>query len=204
MAATFFAFCAAAAAVVAITAAATLAPPIPPPAHADGPEPGSLAFSFGSLGSDPGEFNGIDDVDVGPDGKIYVADHNNRRVSVFHPNGTFAFEVFPGGSGPWAVAAGPDGKIYAGMSFGVVVFHPNGTRDFYLRVSNAYVSGVAAGPDGKIYAGTSNYVVKVFHPNGTYAFEFGSLGSDDGEFGSPPSVFVGPDGKIYAGGQAFR
>ena len=190
------AICAAAAAAVAVAiaaAAATLAPPILPPAHAEGPEPGTLAFQFGSLGRGPGEFQNIVSIAVGPDGKIYVAD--DRRIQMFHPNGTYGSLISD--YIPRRMAVDPDGKIYTSGYGGVGFVNPNGTRSVLAYVGNAW--GLAVDPDGKIYVfDGDHYKVTVFHPNGTSVLAFGELGDDDGEFSSRyVEIAVGPDGKIY-------
>lgn len=181
---------AAVAVVVAIAAAATLAPPILPPAHADGPEPGSLAFSFGSRGSDDDRFRGIGSVAVGPNGKIYVVDTGNRAIKLFHPNGMFD-NAFPRGYVD-SIFAGSDRVIYAVFRHGAVSqFHSDGTlTDFAFHVR-------AVGPDGKYYT-TSEDQVHAYYPNGTLAFEFGAQGRNP-EFDWVNLVTIGPDGKIYVG-----
>ena len=194
------AICAAAvAAVVAIAAAAALAPSVLPPAHADGPEPGTLAFRFGELGRDPGEFHDLGPVAVGPDGKIYASDRG--RIQVFHANGTLdrVWNVGNITTYPFNdMAVGPDGKIYCTSSSSVIAFDPNGTQ---IPGGIGGVAGpyyIAVGPDGKIYLSSESYEIRVFHPNGTSAFRFGELGHDDGEISKRyADVAVGPDGKIY-------
>ena len=37
-------------------------------------------------------------------------------------------------------------------------------------------------------ADTGNHRIQVFHPNGTFAFKFGSYGDGDGEFDSPSDI----------------
>jgi len=55
--------------------------------------------TYGSSGSgvgtaNPGKFNYIEDLDVAPDGRVWIADTNNNRVQVFGLDGTFKQEVF--------------------------------------------------------------------------------------------------------------
>ncbi len=44
---------------------------------------GVFLGQFGSAGSGPGQFNRVEDLAVGPDGRIYVVDKGNNRVQVF-------------------------------------------------------------------------------------------------------------------------
>ena len=177
-------------AAVAVGAAAAVAALGLPPAHAAAPEPGSLALEFGSLGVDEGEFAGVRDAAIGPNGSIVVYDSVLERVQVFHPNGTFAFHL-PGRSiGSMDVAL--NGNIILG---GVGIFHPNGTR---LPVAS--VSGWAAfddiAPDGSMVS-TYGHEFHVYHPNGSHSFGFGELGRDAGEFEvAGPAVFH-PNGSIF-------
>ena len=79
---------------------------------------GSFAFAFGLRVEGSGGYRY--DIDFNPDGQIVVADRGNKRVQVFHPNGTAALSLDVvssnhGGSweGPHRVAVGPDGVIVA-------------------------------------------------------------------------------------------
>src|ERR1700752_4065749 len=56
------------------------------------------------------------EVELGPDGKVYVASHDSDAVKVFEGGtGRFLGELTtPGGEldGPWGMVFGPDGKLY--------------------------------------------------------------------------------------------
>ena len=187
-------------AVVAAVAGAALAPAILPPAHAAAGEPGTLAFEFGSLGHDAGELQEIQDIAVGPDGRIVVADGIDG-IEVFHPNGTFAFKVGDDELLLYStVAVGTDGRIVANTLSYAYVFHPNGTLSFRIAPEGTVITDVAIGPDGRIVVAGSDSRIYVFHPNGTLNFVFGTLGDDAGEFGlgGAGAVAVGPGGFIAA------
>lgn len=47
----------------------------------------TYSHSFGSKGSQPGEFNYADGITVDNEGMVYVADVNGRRIQKFTPNG---------------------------------------------------------------------------------------------------------------------
>ena len=165
------------AAVVAIAAAAaTLAPPILPPAHAEGPEPGTLAFQFGSPGDGPGELYRPQVVVMGPNGNIAVSDEGlagGPSTQIFHPNGTFAFVL---NKSYGFVDFAPNGNILVEAEVGdrssYIHLHPDGTfaerlpdggRGDILRstVSVKYESG------GVVSALYKNATVKVVYPNGS-------------------------------------
>ena len=50
---------------------------------------GTLLFSWGSPGTDPGEFNIVHNIATDKDGYVYVADRENHRVQVFDSNGRY-------------------------------------------------------------------------------------------------------------------
>ena len=147
---------------------------------------GTLAFRLGSNGAGDGEFRGPLGVSVGPSGQIAVADTGNDRVQVFHSNGTFAFSFGSSGTGdgqfyrPSGVSVGPSGQI------AVSDHHNDRARASALKAPNALVLD------------HRNDRVQVFHPNGTFAFSFGSHGAGDGQFDGLGGVSIGPSGMIAA------
>ena len=52
-------------------------------------EDGEFQYSFGSKGSQPGEFNSPEQICISQDGLVYVSDRNNNRVQVFQQDGCF-------------------------------------------------------------------------------------------------------------------
>ena len=52
-------------------------------------EDGEFQYSFGSKGSQPGEFNSPEQICIAQDGLVYVSDSDNNRVQVFQQDGHF-------------------------------------------------------------------------------------------------------------------
>ena len=52
-------------------------------------ENGEFQYSFGSKGSQPGEFNRPEQICIAQDGLVYVSDRDNNRVQVFQQDGRF-------------------------------------------------------------------------------------------------------------------
>jgi len=50
---------------------------------------GSLLFSWGAPGTDPGEFNIVHTVCTDKEGLVYIADRENHRLQIFDPNGKY-------------------------------------------------------------------------------------------------------------------
>ncbi len=80
---------------------------------------------LGGSGARAGQYQQPADVDVGPDGSIYVVDTGNHRVQRLAPDGNAQvaiggigqsegrFAQPPGTTdGPWGIAVGPDGSVY--------------------------------------------------------------------------------------------
>jgi len=53
---------------------------------------GRLMFSWGAIGTAPGEFNVVHNIACDGDGWVYVADRENHRIQVFDANGKFETE----------------------------------------------------------------------------------------------------------------
>lgn len=67
---------------------------------------GKFLKDWGRRGSDPGQFNTPHGMVIAADGTLYVADRNNRRIQVFHPDGSFVKAIAEVGA-PWALCITP-------------------------------------------------------------------------------------------------
>jgi hypothetical protein len=56
--------------------------------------------SYGSNGNGDGEFYNAYGIDIGPNGKLYIADKDNRRVQILDKNGSFISKFGSYGSAP--------------------------------------------------------------------------------------------------------
>ena len=45
---------------------------------------GTYLTEWGGAGSEPGEFRGLHAIEIGPDGRLYVADRSNNRIQIFN------------------------------------------------------------------------------------------------------------------------
>ena len=146
------------------------------------------------------------------------AGNHTGHVKIFYPNGTFAFNFGStyGNDGgrsfydPYRVDVGADGSVSVTARRGGVApsathvlldtYYPNSAFKFSLGPSGYGWPGwvgaadVAVGPDGRVFVLAD--VVQVFHPNGTFAFDFVHQvsGVDNAR------IAVGPDGRIVVSG----
>jgi outer membrane protein assembly factor BamB len=128
------------------------------------------------------EATGIDDplaVAVGPDGDIYVTD-TSMRVARIRPDGTIL---------RWGSPGAGDGQF-----------------DFLAAAANANAHGsIAVAPDGTVYVSDSdNHRIQVFTPDGRYLDQFGSIGSEPGQFTIPFDLGVDANGNVYAVDDGLR
>lgn len=73
-------------------------------------------FAFGAHGSGPGEFHFPHEIEVAPDGRLFVADTYNRRIEIFDSDGNYLDEIVTGmGLGlPKTVAVSQSGHVLTG------------------------------------------------------------------------------------------
>ena len=130
----------------------------------------------GALGIGAGEFAYPNDVTVGTDGKVYVADTLNHMVKVFDP------------------ATG------AGMSFGGY----GSTSGLFKRPSGVTVNDAAGEiyvtdcPVVTTTSGDSDGArIQVFNKNGQFLRSFGQFGKLVGQMASPAGIAVDSMGQLY-------
>jgi hypothetical protein len=78
---------------------------------------GKFVKSWGSRGTEPGQFNTVRGIAVDAQGNVYVADAGNKRVQVFDGNGTFKSEIKNvGAPGAICITPGPRQVLYISNS----------------------------------------------------------------------------------------
>lgn len=79
---------------------------------------GNLMMSFGSEGSNDGEFNNPTDIAISENGYIFITDSGNNRVQKFSLNGNFITKFGESGSGdgqfnnPTGITVDDEGNVY--------------------------------------------------------------------------------------------
>jgi outer membrane protein assembly factor BamB len=161
-----------------------------------------------------------------PDGRGYLFTEDGLeelRVQLPAASSRNPFDVvraFPwdetGIGTPLGMDPGPDGLLYVfDAEPHVTVIDPSdgrvvhrwgrqgaGPGEFDVsRVDNNPGNGdVAVAQDGRIYvADGSNHRVQIFSSKGEFLSQFGSFGTEPGQFGAIQEITVAPDGSIYVG-----
>jgi DNA-binding beta-propeller fold protein YncE len=128
---------------------------------------GALIQSIGTRGTRDGEFNLPRDVNLAPDGLLYVTDGGNFRVQAFTQDGKHVRSWGEPGrrlgqfSRPKGISADPDGNIYvADAAFGnFQIFAPDGSLLLFIGTRSTtpgpakYMlpAGIDVDEDGRIY-----------------------------------------------------
>ena len=167
---------------------------------------------FGSDGKADGQFTGPAAITHDSNDRIYVADEELNRITVFNPDGEFESKwgelgTEPGQiNGPSALKVTSDGNL-------LLVDHLN-NRIQKMTLDGQYLShwgskGIAEGQfnlpwgidtdnDENVYvADWRNDRIQRFSEDGKFIDMYGSSGSDDGLFNRPSDVAVDQDGFIY-------
>jgi hypothetical protein len=72
---------------------------------------GKFIKSWGSRGTDPGQFDAPLSIATDLQGNVYVADRGNKRIQVFDNNGVFKSQI-AGVGAPWAICISPGPRQY--------------------------------------------------------------------------------------------
>jgi DNA-binding beta-propeller fold protein YncE len=179
---------------------------------------------WGSLGTEPGQFDGQNNV-AGTGEFIYVPDYYNQRIQKFTNDGQF-ITMWGGSYGdadgefanPHGVAMDSEGNVYVSERSGLRIqkFDPDGnfiakwgaegTGDGQFQ----HLHDIAIGPGGTgenaSQSGNNEYVyttdtelfnVQKFTTEGEFVTSWGSEGEGDGQFSSLESLDVDTQGNVY-------
>lgn len=128
---------------------------------------GKYISTFGSAGSGEGQLTNPRGICIGPEGKIYVSDHSNNRISVFNANESFDRHISGELNYPWGLAFDPSGNLHVAKNGGqnVIMLTSEGN---YIREYGSIQSpaGVAIDPEGYVFIGqnVNNGAMQVYNP----------------------------------------
>jgi len=138
-------------------------------------------MTWGSSGTEPGEFDRPTGVAVDGSGIIHVADFGNERIQKFSSTGTFLLE--------W----GSPCLILSGVG----CVDPGGG----LKTGDGQFAGpsdVAVNGSGDVYVvDRGNHRIQKFLDDGTFVRKWGSMGATTGSFNRPEAITVDRRGAFY-------
>jgi DNA-binding beta-propeller fold protein YncE len=165
------------------------------------PRSGDHLYNIGTRGAEPGQFNLLREVALGPDGRLYAVDGGNFRIQVFEQDGTFvrtfgqAGRQFGQFARPKGIDVGPDGNVYVvDAAFGnFQIFTPEGELLLFVgqranrNAPGVYSlpAGIAVDEDGRVY------VVEQFYPR-VDIFRPAALAADAGYLVTGPPAAAKP------------
>src|SRR5574340_209111 len=164
---------------------------------------GKFILKFGTYGTDNGQFHGPYSVTVDKSGSIYVADVGNARIEKFDANGNFILKFGTRGQekgeldGIERISVDDSDYLYVTSTYqGVQKFDSTGhfVQEISLKPTldgndapDAW--GIALAEKGTIYvAGYNQARIQKFDSQGNFEYEFGSFGSQAGEFDHPGNI----------------
>jgi DNA-binding beta-propeller fold protein YncE len=130
---------------------------------------GKFIKSWGSRGSETGQFNTVHGIAIDAQGNVYVADSGNKRIQVFDGDGAFKTQFLDVGS-PAALCITPGSRQY--------LYSSNSNPPENIDV------------DGEIYK---------MELNGKIVGKFGKAGKLPKEFGTVNAISCRNDNELYIG-----
>ena len=159
-------------------------------------------------------------VEVAPDGSLYLLDTGNHRVLHLSPEGNllnawgeYGSQESGGGlpgtfNEPWGIGISPEGEVYVADTWNHRIQKFTAEGEFLIswgrfgqrETPDAFWGprDVAVDENGHVYvADTGNKRIVVFDTEGQFIAEFGDVGYADGEFDEPSGLALDGDGNLY-------
>ena len=167
---------------------------------------------FGSDGTSDGQFTGPTAITHGPDDRVYIADEELNRISIFTSEGEFESKWGDRGSDPGQIHS-PSALKFTSEGELLIVDHRN-NRIQKMSSEGDYISsfgsagsgdaefnlpwGIDLDLSGQIYvADWRNDRIQRFSADGEFIDQCGTTGDDEEQFNRPSDVAVDDAGYIY-------
>ena len=171
---------------------------------------GRLLTSFGSKGSEPGQFSYPVGIDAADDNRVYVADSGNHRIQIFSADGRFIssfkvahkdrkgrpIDVMRHSQSGNLIISSSDHRIRSYTSKGRLLktWGRNGTSTGEFR----YPATLAELEDGRVaIVDVLNSRVQVFNTDGTLSLTVGQWGVLPGQLFRPKGIAIDSKGNFY-------
>ncbi|MDH3345574.1 MAG: hypothetical protein OEL75_00145, partial [Kiritimatiellaceae bacterium] len=129
----------------------------------------------------------------GPEGKVYVTDHQVGSVFIYDSSLSVIGEL-KYQNNPLGIAVGVDGTMYVGNRGAKAIQAYDSNGDFIRNVGEGMLhmpSDIALDLYGNLYVADSPaHCIRIFNMDGGHLGDIGSVGTSDGEFKFPVSVDV--------------
>jgi sugar lactone lactonase YvrE len=180
--------------------------------------------SWGSKGSEDGQFLAPSGIAVGANGVVYVSDEARSDVQMFDLEGQYLGTIGEKGTAdgqfttPGGVTVDPAGDVWVADWSGRRIERFTSTGDWVGTWGNSgpddegglrNPNDVVVDNQGRVYVVSDfNSRLHAFSVDGRFLNTIGGAGSDPGEFSDPLGIALGKDGTVYVsdltGVQAFR
>jgi subtilisin family serine protease/streptogramin lyase len=167
--------------------------------------------SFGTKGSEDGQFQSPKGVAVDSKGNVWVVDKNGKRIEKFNSKGEFLLKAGSKGKedgqfeAPWDIAVDAADNVWVTDMTNIRVqkfnsegkylskFGSKGTEDGQLFLPQ----GIDVDSAGNVWVADANGRVQKFSPEGKYLLKAGSKGAGDGQHTEPCGIAVDSEGNIW-------
>ncbi len=159
-------------------------------------------------------------LEVAPDGSLYLLDTGNHRVLHISPEGNLlntwggygsqeSGGALPGTfNEPWGIAISPDGNVFIADTWNHRIQKFTAEGEFLIswgqfgqrETPNSFWGprDVVVDENGHVYvADTGNKRIVIFDTEGQFIAEFGEVGYADGQFDEPSGLALDGDGNLY-------
>ena len=161
--------------------------------------------AWGSEGSGIGQFKFPKGVAIDLNtGNIFVADTNNNRIQKFTLTGVPITRWGSLGTGdgqfnlPWAIALDPlSGEVYVSDRDNNRIQKFTNDGNFIRKLDGVTSLGIAVGSDRNLYVSSQLHKIQKFASDGQFITEWGSFGTDNGEFDTPVGIAVDSNNDVY-------
>jgi len=126
---------------------------------------------------------------------LYVTDVVNNRLVIYDQKGDFS-RILPGLNKPISVAADGSGRIFIGNKGRKNVEVYDTGLNFLRKLGSGdgeftHPDAIAIDSAGQIYVADGKAdKIKVYNPDGSFSFAFGTSGSGDGQFHFPTAITI--------------